>query len=215
MNLISLLVSINKLSLVAFLITLVFLGYEFFLFKKERRKNFRIKVPSFEIGKKYHHEKKVLVGGEKTIKKANSSLLSLGLIFLLVFGGMTIIGYTNLSSSSSSQKRLTGAPSSKKTRLVSGKGIKIYSLDWRPLSVQELTVMKGKSIIISVDRTEDKNIKMARIRVNSDRWQKENITSNYYPKNNVFYIKYKIKPDDERLKIEAQLFSQVDGWLGE
>jgi len=213
MNLVSLLVSLNKLSLVAFLITLAFLGYEFVLLQKERKGSFKIKIPNFKAGKDYgKKERAVVVKKNKVIKKTNSLAIFLGLIFLMVFGGMVIIGYTNLNHVKNSEERVKNI-SAGETRLVFGKGITIYSLDWRPLSAKQLMKMRNKSIIIGVDKTSDKNVKMARIRVNTDHWQKGDVTSNYNEKNHLFYIKYKIKPTDDQLKIEAQLFSQVDGWL--
>ncbi len=56
---------------------------------------------------------------------------------------------------------------------------------------------------------------MARIKINQGEWDDQSITTNFNKEKNVFYRKYQLATNEAFLKIEAQLHSTVDGWLGD
>ena len=101
-------------------------------------------------------------------------------------------------------------------KLVASSGIKIYDDEWTQLDEEKISSLSaGTMIIIALDKTEDKNIDAARIRVNKPSWAEEDGNLKFDEKKKVFYRDFVIATDTAFLKVEAQLHSSVDGWLGE
>ncbi|OGK25043.1 hypothetical protein A3A46_04205 [Candidatus Roizmanbacteria bacterium RIFCSPLOWO2_01_FULL_37_13] len=111
MDIVGLLSSLNKIALVAFLITLGFLIYELILLTKIGKSKTKPQVPKFQEGSYLLDLNKHLVESEiqKKIKKNKFALIILtGL--LIFFGFITWIGYASLRSSRAKKNQLAPSP---------------------------------------------------------------------------------------------------------
>lgn len=215
MDLTTFLVSVNKISLIAFLITLIFLGYELFLLKKEREKKAKPKIPEFKEKSVIRQERKPVVFETKKniISRPNTLLIRILIVFLIVFGLVSIFGFKKFNSKELSQESIRPSPI---IQFISSKGIKIFDLDWNELSDYQIELLKpGDKILIGIDKPPDADIDLARIRVNRSKWTKNDITLRFKKKENVFFKEYQISTGESKLEIEGQLHSKSDGWLGD
>ncbi len=214
---ISFLTSFNKISLIAFFITLAFIIYEIKLFKKEAIKETKPLIPDFKENQssQLSNATKVVVVEENKefFNKPSRLPLFMAVIFLLLFGAIFIIGVVNpqLKKNNSSSVSLTPI-----ITYTSSKGIKVFDNNWVELGEQELHQLKeGQDIIIGVDTLKDLDIDKARIRVNNAQWLPEDVTGELNSLHNVFYKGYTVSTGESSLKIDAQLHSKTGGWLGE
>ncbi len=213
MDISTLVISVNKISLFAFLITLVFLGYELYLIRQDRQRRVKPKIPEFkEKNISNRKQTQVVINKRKTFfKKPSNLLIGLLIILLVVFGLVSLLG---LKASSSQEKEYSVEPTPF-IRLISSKGLNVFNQKWKGLTIKEFQNLKsGDKIILGIDKSEVKDIDMARIRVNKNYWTKKDMTSKYKKEFNVFYLEYTISSQESSLKIEAQLHSKSDGWLG-
>jgi len=74
--------------------------------------------------------------------------------------------------------------------------------------------MPGKKVYVGIENINDPNIDMARIKINQGEWDKDSITTNFNQEKNIFFREYFLSTNEAFLKIEAQLHSKIDGWLG-
>ncbi len=215
----NLLASLNKISLIAFLITLAFIGYQFYVFKKEltTKKN-KPSIPDFKEGgvMTSGHYTKVVVGekASASVEKPSRLPLIIGIIFMLIFAAVFILGTINKKIPNVSLN--SNGSITPEINLVASKGIKIYDLNWLPLTDNQLASLSaGRSVYIGLETIKDIDIDSARIRINDKEWKTDAITMSFNKENNVYYRKYTISTGAASLKIEAQLHSISDGWLGE
>ena len=217
MEIINLLNSLNKISLIAFLVTFIFLAYQFYLFKKEisREKN-KPKIPDFnENVTNFSQKAKVLVT-EKNIsyKKSSKSTIIISFFLLVIFGIVFFLGIINSKTLlNQGEKNISPSPIMK---LVASKGIKIYNQNWVELMDKELLKLQpGKTIIIGIESIDKTDVDKARIRINKKNWDETDMAVKFNTGKNIFYREYNISSQEARLNIEAQLHSQADGWLGQ
>ena len=122
MDIVGLLSSLNKIALVAFLITLGFLIYEIILLRRAGRAGAKPQVPQFQGGGQFVPSSapvNIDREGQKAAKKNKLVLLVL-VILLIFFGAMTIVGYIRLKSSKPvSTKVKASAPTQIPTRIPS------------------------------------------------------------------------------------------------
>lgn len=197
MDIVGILSSVNKIGLAAFFVTLGFLIYEIYLLNKTKKTPLRPDVPQFREGISTIPASKILLNVKPPPKNKNKLILLLLILLLIVFGVVSLVGISKLKSVEIS------------------KGIRIFDRDFKPIRAEEIgKLSEGKSIIIGVETIKDSDIDQARIRVNSDVWRQENITQKFAKKFNVFFITYVIPTGVTKLKIEAQLHSFKNGWLG-
>lgn len=214
MDIIYFLTSINKLSLLAFLITLGVLIYEINLLKKEGLSKTKPKIPKFEESTTATNIQAtpLIIDQPEKITKPNNLILVVLIVFLVVFGLATFYGFYNYNQKKS-QDAVSPTPM---VNFITSKGIKIFNGEFNPLSDSELSQIKpAEEIIIGVKTIKGVDIDRARIRVNKDSWQDQDITVDFSPKDEIYYIKYQIASDESKLKIEAQLHSTSEGWLGD
>ena len=76
-------------------------------------------------------------------------------------------------------------------------------------------VQFGKKIIIGIQTIVEADIDRARIKINTKDWQISDITTLFNPQLKVYYREYIVATGTAQLKIDAQLHSASDGWLGE
>lgn len=120
MDIVSFLSSLNKIGLVAFLITLGFLIYEIMLLNKASRAKEKPQVPKFQEGGQILPSTQVSIEGEdQNAAKKNKFVLLLLIVLLLFFGTITLFGYFNLRSTKEKNKQ--ALPSEKVSKTVSKK----------------------------------------------------------------------------------------------
>mgnify|MGYP001097154239 CR=1 FL=1 len=213
--------SLNKISLISFFITLSLLFYQIYLFKKEiRKKRNKINLPDFKENF-YFKEKKPIT----FIKKDKQDKLFLFssfflqrylIIMILFFVSFFVFIFTLIKKERSHDLRLSQSVINEdKKNFLTGK-IKIYNEKWKELTDEELKNLKpGQKIIIGIEKIYNSDIDMARIKVNQGNWDQQDITQSFNPEKNVFYREYQVSTSDSFLKIEAQLHSKTEGWLGD
>jgi hypothetical protein len=211
---ISLLVtSVNRISLFFFIITLGFLGYEFYLLKVQRKKSTKPSIPDFKENMNINITAPTVYANKKgrPIKKTNSYVI-IGLIILLIFFGLLALW----DFSNTTKNKVATISPSLAMRLVSSGGIRVLDNNFVTLSDSDLNkVKKGDTIIIGIEKIKETDVDMARIKVNTLDWKKAEVTDRYDPKHNIYFITYTVATAEAVLNIQAQLHSKVDGWLGE
>jgi len=207
--------SINKLSLLAFLLTLGVLAYEIILFKKEAQRKSKPKVPNFQEGAAVQVKQSQTLVSDKAVKitRPNNIIFVTSIILVIVFGVAALIGFTDFG------KKISKSPDSAPTSLVDfvySKGIKIFDGNFEIMPDDRLASLKpGTEIIVGVETVPGTDVDRARIRLNKDSWDIKDITTAYSEKFKVYYIKYTVASGEAKLKVEAQLHSAADGWLGD
>ena len=111
MDIVGLLSSLNKIALIAFLITLGFLIYELILLRKMGKAKAKPEVPQFQEGSELLLSDKRLIEGEgqNQIKKNKLALVVLTAL-LMFFGSITWIGYVSLKSSTAKNNQPAPSP---------------------------------------------------------------------------------------------------------
>ena len=214
MNIVYFFSSVNKLSLIAFLITLGFLLYEIILLKKERVLKTKPKIPKFKetLNSPIAQPNSLIVEKEIKVTKANNLIILILLVLLLIFGILSFFGFANYNK----KELKTVISPTPVIDFITSKGIKIFNENFQPIADKDIDQIKpGEDIVIGVETINNTDINRARIRVNTTSWQNKDITTDFYPKDKIYYIKYKVASDESRLKIEAQLHSVADGWLSD
>ncbi|MBI4008823.1 hypothetical protein HY357_01190 [Candidatus Roizmanbacteria bacterium] len=114
MDIVEFLSSVNKVGLVAFLVTLGFLIYEIYLLKKSSKSPAPPTIPQFEeVGSNITSPSQVVQPEKPPQQRKNVIILSVLIILLVVFGAITLLGYINLKSTS--EKKSNVLPSPKKS----------------------------------------------------------------------------------------------------
>lgn len=217
MDIVSLLVSLNKISLIALVITVGFVFYQIYLLKKEtENKKKKLTVPDFKAvgATTFSQATKVIVAEEKKIYAKSSRLpMVIGIILFVVFATIFIFGFFHSTGGGLIGLNPTPTP---QVNLVASKGIKIYNQNWQPVNDDILKKMQpGQEVIVGIETVQAADIDMARIRVNKNTWDLKDITVNFNKQFNVFYKEHIISTGEASLKIEAELHSKTDGWLGD
>jgi hypothetical protein len=213
--------SINKISLLSFFVTLILLGYQIYLFKKEitRKKN-KINLPDFKDNFYFEKEKKqIFLIEKKDEKKISSFSFFFGnkfIVFILFLIYFFIFIFTMTKNKTPNELPVNSSLTNEERKIILTGKIKIYNEKWQELNDEELKNLKpGEKIFIGIEKVGFSDIDMARIKVNQGAWDEESITQNFNPEKNVFYKEYQVATADSFLKIEAQLHSSTEGWLGE
>lgn len=212
MDIIKILTSINKIGLAAFFLTLGFLIYQIYQIRSENEAKPDIKMPKFQESAADFSRN---FGSAKPGTGKSLLLIKLGLgvaILLLIFLTFQIFSNKKVKNLQT-QVFITATPI---INFATSKGIRIFNADFNHISDEKLGKIKpGDKIIIGVETIPNLKIIKGRIRVNRDVWIDEDIVKNFNAPNNVFYKKYLIASNESELKIEAQLYSETDGWLGQ
>lgn len=216
MDIVQFLSSINLLSIVAFVGITCFLIFEVVQLRKERLQKAKPTVPQFNpstLTQSLEQKSVVVKQAEGSAKKTSHQLLVwMMAIAVVIFGGF--IGfYIYLSKA---PKVVENNNSQVQIQEIQSGGIKLYGPDWKELKSADLLVLKGGDTIIGAIQTiKGSDIDSARIRLNKDEWSQNDITTQFNNSYNVFYKEFTIATGDARLRVEAQLHSAKDGWLGE
>lgn len=212
-----LLLSLNKISLIGFFITLIFLLYQIHLLMTEMKtKKTKLVIPEFKettIEPTLASKNPVAEKNKKNIYyRSNLTNIVAGVILLIVFGLIVLVGLTQKQKQESSDL-ITPTPI---INIVASAGIKIYNENWVEIPDKELAKLKsGTKIIMGMEMIKGADVDMARIRVNNSQWDTDTIATKFNQEKNIFYREYQISTSEAYLKIEAQLHSATEGWLGD
>lgn len=214
MDIVSLLISLNKISLIIFLITCAVLGYEIYLLIKEKKQRDDPTIPNFDMNVQRKVQQVQFNKGEKKMvfSRSNNALIFVMVIFVLVFGFITTIGVFRYGTTKESAK----IPVKETVITKTSKGIMLFSTEFKTLSEEDLRMLQaGDTIIIGVDKVQGSDIDMAKILVNSTDWADAVVTDKYDTKHNIYYITHTVASGEAQLYFKAQLHSKKDGWLGD
>ena len=191
------------------------LVYEIILFRKEAWQKTKPKVPNFQDNLNPQLAQASTIIEEKTAKvtRPNNLILIVSIVLVILFGIASFIGFFQTNSKTSISTKITPTPL---IDFVTSKGIKIYNNDFQPIPESSLgNILPGEEIIIGVETIGEVDIDRARLRVNKQNWDNGDITLNYSDELKVYYKRYTVATGELKLKIEDQLHSSSEGWLGD
>ncbi len=202
-----------KTSFVVFLIMVGLFIFEFVQYKKAKNKAEKPTIPVFDPNAPNATS---LQNGVVSQTQQSSRKIPHGFLMIFFFLALLIFGGVSLSSGFMGN----GTPSQPQSNViveeVSSKGIKAYSKDWRELtSSAAAQLMGGDSFYCAVETIPNTDIDRARIRVNKAVWDLSDITTQFNKQYNVYYRECMVATADAKLKMDGQLHSIKDGWLGE
>ena len=214
MNIIDYLVSVNKISIIAFIVTLAFLAWEWKKLNDEKKKAVKPIIPTFDPNEgpqPLETATPIAIPGPHIGIKAQYHKIIIIALIIMVF----VFGIMSLVSLFGAQKKDASGQGQVVVREVQSNGIRIYDIDWIELKGTSAPVRPGDDIIIGVSTVKGLDLDKARIRINDTQWGPDTITAKYDVPHAVYYRMYKIGSGEAKLQIEAQLHSKTDGWLGE
>lgn len=209
-------VSINKIALFAFFAISGFLVYELKKMRDASKKKEKPIVPQFNDKIKVQPSTAVsppppLVPTKKHEKEGNPLLMIIiGVISLLCTVVLIVISYnTNLKK----KKAISSVPI---IREISSAGLKIYDINWQEIESKKNGKAKpGDKLYVGIQTIVEADIDRARIKINTRDWHISHITTLFNPQLKVYYKEYIVATGTAQLKIDAQLHSASDGWLGD
>jgi len=217
-EIITFLSSLNRLTIISFFITLFLLVYQIYILKKEiKKRNKKINLPDFNNNKDYGFKKDLGSSEKKEKKNIVYQDFSLNKIFIVIILFLVFLSIFifNLMKRNNQPTPTTYVINEQKKVFVSPK-IKIYNENWEEIKEEEIkNIVPGEKLFIAIEKIDDPNINMARIKINQGQWDNQSITTNFNKEKNVFYREYQLATNEGFLKIEAQLHSTIDGWLGD
>ena len=215
-----LLLSVNKISLLAFIITLGFLVYEFKLLNKEKRSISKPQIPNFNSANiKPDQFQNTATQINTHPNKTNNSSVNKFMIILLIIMLIFFAIFTIISIIKKNKSPLINNPIDNdltKVKTLVSQGIRIDNDKGEEIIQSQIDQYPiGTNIKIGLESIKEADIDKARIRINDVVWLPSHETKNYDNKHNLYYITYQIATIPAQLKIEAQLHSLKDGWLGD
>lgn len=211
-------VSINKIALFAFFAVFGFLVYEIKKMMEDKKKKEKPVVPQFNNTDQVRSS----VAANSTplppitpIKKAEKPGNS---VIMIIIGVITLVGVTILMviSYNTNLKKQKVTASVPIIREITSAGLKVYDTNWRDIEKRKNDKAKpGEKLYISIQTIVEADIDRARIKVNTQDWRISDITTLFNSKLKVYYREYIVATGTAQLKIQAQLHSASDGWLGD
>jgi len=212
-------VSINKIALLAFVIVFGLLVYEVKKMIDEKKKVEKPVVPQFNDAVKSNSRSMInstplppIVPLKKKGEGGSPILMiGIGVISLFVVVGIMIVTYnTNL------KKQKIATTPVPIVREISSAGLKVYDTEWNEIENKQKDKAKpGEKLYIGIQTIIEADIDRARIKINERDWQIAHISTLFNPQLKVYYREYIVATGTAQLKIEAQLHSASDGWLGD
>ncbi len=212
---IQILSSVNVITLIAFVLTFIFIIIEFRFIVKGKAKKNTPQIPQFDpnlptgfgIPTPPQKDLKQEVDEDRKLR-IHKLILPILIVLMIIFGAIT---FMDLFFSQSGKSNGTVA-----VQEVKSSGIKIFTKDWKEIPGNSTEELKSGDIIyVAIGSVLGSGIDMARIKINETDWKDEHTTKLYDGKLNVYYRDYTIKPEDSALDIEAQLHSRNSGWLSD
>lgn len=217
-------VSINKIALFAFVVVLGFLVFEIKKTIDDKKKEEKPVVPQFVDAVQSGPQAAAtpnstpLPTASKPIKKNNHNN-SVGTMFMIGIGVISLIGLIVVMvltyNTKAARTRISSTPVPI-VREISSAGLKVYDTNWMEIESKKKDKAKpGEVLYIAIQTIVEADIDRARIKINEKDWQIGHITTLYNPKLKVYYKEYTVATGTAQLKIDAQLHSASDGWLGD
>lgn len=205
--------SVNKISLLAFIVVFGFLLYEINLLKTEAKRRQKPLVPKFDPNQKIQPQAGQIIQEKQVSSTSINKILIIALsLMLLIFGGVTIFSVASTNKTKAAQ----GGEAKVVVQTVNSKGIKIFDKQWNVATDDKIKLLKPlDGIIIGLETIPGVDIDKARIKINEPSWKIDHITTKFNTQYKVYYIEYQIAANVYKLKIDAQLHSVEDGWLGD
>jgi len=217
MELLRLILSVNKIALLSFCITSFAIIIEIYRLNSQKGKSKKLTIPEFiPTFKKTHIKTAKIKSNEKNhpVNKTNSLLLII-IVLLFILSGLFILISVIIEKRASSTQVII-PQETQAMRVISSSGISLYDNNWNVLTTTNLkNIPTGQSFFIGIATINNADITMARIRVNSKSWLPNHETKLFNKKFNIFYSSYTVTTPATLLEIEAQLYNQRDGWLGQ
>jgi len=212
MNIIQLISSVSKLSIIAFCITFAFLAYEIYIIKKDRKKDEKISIPQFSSDKvSTVKSAKILIKKKENVSsKGNIILVIILALVMVLFAGLTIFSYIQEENTKKMQIRETKIV----TTTLNSRGIRLFDEKWKEIKVNNIP-KEIRTIYVGLETIQLEDIDKARIRVNEKYWKEEHTTTEFSKQYSVWYRKINIDSTMIGLQVEAQLHSKTEGWLGQ
>jgi len=212
--------SLNRITIISFFITFFLLIYQVYLLKKEikKRKKRVEDIPDFKDNGRVNsiNDFNFSEQKEKGYTFYQDFFLNRFFIIVILFIVFLSIFIFSLIKDNNQPRLVLNNTIIKEEKIIVSPKIKIYNEKWEEIKEEEIkNINPGKKLFIAVEKIDDSNIDMARIKINQGEWDKQSITNNFNKEKNVFYREYQLATTDAFLKIEAQLHSKIDGWLGE
>lgn len=211
-------VSINKIALLAFLVVFGFLIYEIKKMIDEKKKKEKPVVPQFNDKTQVQPQASAnntplppLIALKKNEKMGSPLLMIIiGVVSLI---GVVILIIVSYNTTIAKNKSAASIPI---VREIQSAGLQVYDANWVDVeSKKSNRATPGEKLYIGIQTIVEADIDRARIKVNSTDWQISDITTLFNPRLKVYYKEYIVATGTAQLKIDAQLHSASDGWLGD
>ena len=212
-------VSINKIALLAFFAVLGFLIYEVKKMLNEKKKKAKPVVPQFN-DKMQTQPLAVATStplpSSLSVQKNKQGGSSLPIIIIGIVSIIGIVVLVTVLYNTNLQKQKVASTSVPIVREIQSTGLKVYDINWIEIESKKNTRANfGEKLYIGIQTIVEADIDRARIKINSRDWQISDITTLFNPKLKVYYREYIVATGTAQLKIDAQLHSASDGWLGD
>ena len=222
-GIIDFLLSVNKISLVAFLGVFGFLVYEISLLRNERLKKQKPVLPQFNATSVVNtavmqQQAAAVVELPKKVEQIKQTKISPLLIAILILTALFFIGFTlYIVFSNTSSKKVESNTPKIVIQEISSPGLKVFTNSWVEVNESDAGRMlkQGEKLYIGIQTIEEADIDRARIKINENEWNVAHITSQFNKDKKVYYREYTVASGESKLKIDAQLHSETDGWLGD
>jgi len=222
-GIIDFLLSVNKISLVAFLGVFGFLVYEISLLRNERLKKQKPVLPQFNATSVIstavmQQQAAAVVELPKKVEQIKQTKISPLLIAILILTALFFIGFTlYIVFSNTSSKKVESNTPKIVIQEISSPGLKVFTNSWVEVNESDAGRMlkQGEKLYIGIQTIEEADIDRARIKINENEWNVAHITSQFNKDKKVYYREYTVASGESKLKIDAQLHSETDGWLGD
>jgi len=222
-GIIDFLLSVNKISLVAFLGVFGFLVYEISLLRNERLKKQKPVLPQFNATSVIstavmQQQAAAVVELPKKVEQIKQTKISPLLIAILILTALFFIGFTlYIVFSNTSSKKVESNTPKIVIQEISSPGLKVFTNSWVEVNESDAGRMlkQGEKLYIGIQTIEEADIDRARIKINEKEWNVAHITSQFNKDKKVYYREYTVASGESKLKIDAQLHSETDGWLGD
>jgi len=222
-GIIDFLLSVNKISLVAFLGVLGFLVYEISLLRNERLKKQKPVLPQFNATSIVNtavmqQQAAAVVELPKKVEQVKQTKISPLLIAILILTALFFIGFIlYMVFSNTSNKKVESNTPKIVIQEISSPGLKVFTNAWIEINENETGKIfkSGMKVYVGIQTIDEADIDRARIKINEKDWNVAHITSQFNKDKKVYYREYTIASGESKLKIDAQLHSETDGWLGD
>lgn len=214
-------VSINKIALIAFVVVFGFLVFEVKKMLDEKKKEEKLTVPSFVDAVKAsptatQNSTPLPPSQVKPIKKNEHGTNAMIMIIIGVISLLGLLVVMIVTFNTKAAQKRVASTSVPIVREISSAGLKVYDTNWVEVESKKTDKAKpGEKLYIAIQTIVEADIDRARIKVNTRDWQISDITSLFNPTLKVYYKEYIVATGTAQLKIDAQLHSASDGWLGD